>query len=443
MFDGDLATIISEQECKSIVKKYNDVHEKNFKMSTYSVIPAAEVKGFLGEYYHLIIQCRESPIDVTDNGDDENELPDHECVEVDANSNEEDLENDGDDDAENISELKFFIKKLPLVHEEHEKVIIFRKESCLYNTLLKELQEYCPLQWCPKIYLSSSNLLVLQDLDECGYHSLGNKDTLDDCDIHAILKGLAAIHACSLLYELYDKSIEDNHYECLKEITVHPDIPWFKIGLKAILEIAKYHPQYQEVESQRFIEQELPYWLKSIYFMVNPSPKYRNVVCHRDPWGGNIFINPDDSEAPAIFVDFQTCRYCPPIIDVIFMLFLNLSKEDRLEKEKYYLEYYWQQLQNFIKSDEETNDSCCGLSESEFWESYDEFKLFGYVYRALAKTILGVPKEMVTDEYKNVERTIPLLSYMKENEEFRLEIEDCVEDIIETVVEMSLKYELF
>lgn len=39
--------------------------------------------------------------------------------------------------------LRFFVKNLPPVDEEHEKVTIFRKESALYAALLPELQKYC------------------------------------------------------------------------------------------------------------------------------------------------------------------------------------------------------------------------------------------------------------------------------------------------------------
>ncbi|XP_013098473.1 uncharacterized protein LOC106081210 [Stomoxys calcitrans] len=430
MSHRDPATIITKQHCGQIIKNYNKCHKKDFKMLSYAVASAEEAKGFLGEYFRLAIMCWEPT------QSENEELPHEEALQADENFNHEITEENAlkTDDA---TLLKFFIKKLPLVHEEHEKVVIFRKEGRLYSTLLAELLEYSPHLWCPKVYLSSSHLLVLEDLDELGYHSLTNKETLKVEEMLPILKGLAAMHASSILYELYDKSIEDNYAECLKEITVHPDIPWFQVGLKALLEVAKIHPRYQAEESQKFIEQELPYHLRSLYFMVNPSPKYRNVVCHRDSWGGNIFINSEDSEASAIFVDFQTCRYCPPIIDVIFTLFLNLSKEERVAKEKSYLEYYWQQLQFYTKSDKES-DVCLGLNETDFWESYEEFKLIGYVYRALAKSILEVPTEMVDENYKNVDRTEPLLSYLEDNEEFQEIMFECVEDIVEAVVEMSL-----
>ncbi|XP_073822385.1 uncharacterized protein [Musca autumnalis] len=446
LLNENLATVITAKQCKQILHKYNEDNESDLKLLSFSVTPAEEVKGFLGEYFHLNLICTEIAAVEEEEVNSDEELTEEDHVDDDETKEVEEGANENIDDEENFvgKSLKFFIKKLPLVHELHEKVIIFRKECRLYSSLLNELQEYSPQPWCPKVYLCSSQLLVLQDLEEMGYHSLNNRETLEECEIFAILKALAAMHASSLLYELYDKPIEDNFYDCLKEITVHPDIAWFTTGLKAILEIAKKHPKYQAEVSQEFIDKELPYHLKSVYFMVNPSPKYHNVVCHRDPWGGNIFLNSEDPDAPAIFVDYQTCRYSPPIIDVIFTLFMNLPKEERMEKEMEYLQYYWEQLKGVLSAnDDGDGGESWGLNESEIMESYEEFKLFGYVYRALAATILKVPKEMVTEEYKNVERTEPLLQFMEENEEFRELMEECVEDVIEIVIDMTMKDESF
>lgn len=130
------------------------------------------------------------------------------------------------------------------------------------------------------------------DLDSVGFQSLASKENLEEREMFPVLNGLAAMHASSLLYELQrTETIEEIYYESLKEITVHPDIPWFTTGLQAILEVAKYHSKYQTEVSQKFIISELPLHLRNIYFMVNPSPKYRNVLCHRDTWGGNIFLD--------------------------------------------------------------------------------------------------------------------------------------------------------
>lgn len=252
----------------------------------------------------------------------------------------------------------------------------------------------------------------------------------------AVLNSLAAIHASSLLYEYETKTcIGDLYGEYLKEITVEPDIPWFKTGLKAIVDLAKRHPKYQTKELQTFITAKLPTHLQSIYKMVNPSLTYRNVLCHRDTWGGNIFLNYDNLSQPAIFVDFQTCRYSPPAIDLIFTLYMNLTKLERVKKESIYTRFYYQKLIEHIKG-----NICCDrmfneviFTEAELLQSLEDFSLFGLVYRALAISILKVPKELVTDNFKNVERSNKLLQYMNDNEEFNQLMNESIEDIMTAV----------
>ncbi|XP_065357894.1 uncharacterized protein LOC135952046 [Calliphora vicina] len=422
MSQEHLASLLNSDECKEIVTKVNHETGNNLQVKTFTIVSATEAKGFLGEYFHLTIECFKP-------------------------NNDNELANEDGGEVESAAILlRFFIKNLPPVDEEHEKVTIFRKESALYGSLLPKLQKYSSEPWCPKVYLCYKNLLVLEDLDSVGFHSLASKENLEASEMFPILNGLAAMHASSLLYELQrTETIEEIYYESLKEITVHPDIPWFTTGLKAILEVAKHHSKYQVEVSQKFIISELPLHLRNIYFMVNPSPKYRNVLCHRDTWGGNIFLDHNNPEKSAVFVDFQTCRYSPPAIDVIFTLFMNLTKQDRLEKQSEYLKYYYEQLvlhvTNHIPEDKSLDEVV--FSEAEFLESIEEFQLFGLVYRALAASILKVPKEIVTDYYKNEERSEKLLEYMGENEEFRMLMEESIEDIIEAVVDISIKSNVY
>lgn len=157
------------------------------------------------------------------------------------------------------------------------------------------------------------------------------------------------------------------------------------------------------------------------------------------------WIDHNNPTKSAVFVDFQTCRYSPPAIDVIFTLFMNLTKQERLEKQSEYLKYYYEQLVQHITNhipDDKSLDEVV-FSEAEFLESIEEFQLFGLVYRALAASILKVPKEIVTDYYKNEERAEKLLEYMGENEEFRMLMEESIEDIIEAVVDISIKSNVY
>ena len=59
-----------------------------------------------------------------------------------------------------------------------------------------------------------------------------------------------------------------------------------------------------------------------------PSTKFRNTICHGDPWTKNLMFKFDDRDVKCVMVDFQSYRYCPPGQDV--MAFLHLTTDKKL-----------------------------------------------------------------------------------------------------------------
>lgn len=186
--------------------------------------------------------------------------------------------------------------------------------------------------------------------------------------------------------------------------------------------------------------------------MVNPSTRYRNVFCHRDPWGGNILFNravqktfDNETTVPVMFVDFQTCRYCPAAIDVIFALYMNLCGREVKDTESVYLDWYYKCLTEAL--------SACNIpvaahiSREEFLNSYREFQLFGLLYRAIAATILHVPNNYLSNlklnspamyyKYAYVDRTAEVLNLMNDSIEFREYMHQCVGDMMNLLYESS------
>lgn len=52
-----LAPPLNLNDCKQIVQKINQETKNNLHVDAFFVTSAAEAKGFLGEYFHLKIQC--------------------------------------------------------------------------------------------------------------------------------------------------------------------------------------------------------------------------------------------------------------------------------------------------------------------------------------------------------------------------------------------------
>lgn len=59
MSQENLTTLLSLEECKVILDKYYQETSKNYEVQTYNIKSATEAKGFLGEYFHLTIECLE------------------------------------------------------------------------------------------------------------------------------------------------------------------------------------------------------------------------------------------------------------------------------------------------------------------------------------------------------------------------------------------------
>lgn len=277
-------------------------------------------------------------------------------------------------------------------------------------------------------------MLILEDLRKFDLADCRDRLNLSDVEMFNIMKSLAIMHSSSIVYEYCNNiSIGEAFTNCLQEITLSCSVPWLNTGLNALVEVAKIHPKYKTVGGQAFIANELLPHLYMICSMADTSLKYRNVLCHRDLWGGNIFLNYKDPHRAAVFVDFQTCRYSPPAIDIIFILFMNLSRERRILSDDVYLRYYYRQLlKNFEYCE---NRTFLAITEQELHNSYKEFQLFGLVYRFLGLSILNVPRAIVNDHYKNVERSEQLLEHMRRNKEFCSLIFESVEDIIDWIIE--------
>jgi len=239
---------------------------------------------------------------------------------------------------------------------------------------------------------------------------------------------MAAFHAAGLVYEHQTKTnIGQAYGDHLLEITVAPEIAWFTTGLSAVLAAVRSLPQYQENRELSFIDNKLMTIMEEIYEQAAPSKKYRNVLCHRDLWAGNIFFPPEKS-GPALLIDFQTCRYTPPALDLNFCLHMNLSLRKRKQMERKCIDLYHKYLLQSL-SDFDLKELT--ISKSELIESYEEFRLFGVVYRAVAATVIKVPTEFITNDFKYVDRSKVILSYMKTNEEFRTYMEKCCVDVME------------
>ncbi|EDW77871.1 uncharacterized protein Dwil_GK24715 [Drosophila willistoni] len=391
--------LLSRSECVEILKNVlkqksttNDHKEEDVKLLDYNFVRDHTPMGYLGDYYELTLTYSNA---------------------ADGNAKQE----------------KLFIKSLPELSAEAQKEAIFKKEAWLYETLLADMQQYSKLKWRANCYFTRSDLLVLENVTLAGYH-LSATTELCETSLFQLMHSLAAFHSASLIYEQQtEQNIGQEFGHYLQEITVASEIAWFTTGLSAVLAIIRSLPEF--AANRDFIDSELLGIMEGIYVQAKPSDRYRNVLCHRDPWAGNIFF-PSQPEQVALLVDFQTCRYTPPATDLAFSLYMNLSSAERERLASISLEIYYNaldaNLQEFGLQAEQF------LTKSELLKSFEEFRLFGVVYRAVAATIVKVPVEFVTNDFKYVDRSECLLRYMQENDAFNSYMLECCSEVMEVAL---------
>ncbi|XP_064551399.1 uncharacterized protein LOC135437407 [Drosophila montana] len=383
--------LLTHEECVQILKNLLNVANEQLHLLDFQVERDNSAVGYLGDYYTLSLSY---------------------CTE----------------DNKSPQQQQLFVKALPEKSDEPEKEAIFRKEACLYDTLLTDMQRYSKIKWSAICYFTRSDLLVLENIKHIGY-SAASERLLNAEQLHQLLRSLAAFHASSLVYEQRrDKNIGHEFGESLTEITIAPDISWYTTGLSAILAVIKSLPQYQTSQYVGGLDAQLAEIARRTYEQVAPSNKFRNVVCHRDLWAGNIFF-PADSTNAGLLIDFQTCRYSPPAVDLSFSIYLNLTTMERRRLEANCIDLYYNCLQQNLEDFGLLSSEI--ISKTELLQSYEEFRLLAVVYSAAVATVVKVPPAFVTNEFKYVDRSEIILDYMRENAEFRASMEECCVEVME------------
>lgn len=193
---------LSKVECEEIVRKAT--RNENVEIVKFNIESYGTYLGFLGEYFRLKIDAKVSG---------------------------------------NEQEFNFFMKSLPIKDLKQRNMLvetgIFRKEVKLYENLLPTLSQLTlkanGTSWCPTVYLSRDDLLVLEDLSLKGYKILSYEQDFNQEHVEILLKALASFHCSSIVFEQShlngEQSIGDVYEKTLFETSVD-DISWFHAGLK-------------------------------------------------------------------------------------------------------------------------------------------------------------------------------------------------------------------
>ncbi|KAM8716796.1 hypothetical protein ACLKA7_003634 [Drosophila subpalustris] len=413
--------LLSSEECLLIALRTLQLKEDddNLVLLDWQLVAGSkDLMGYMGEYYKLHLQVEHSEI----------KLKEH---------------------------LQYFVKSLPYKNApqraECERKGVFRKEATIYKEILPNVQRYASRKLYPKCYYSRNDIMVLEDLTQ-HYRHLKPTETYTLKHYELVLEHLAVLHAASIAWEHQEQfNIGERYENVLIELFLSMQNEWFITGLKGIVFLARRHPKYQTETAQKFIKEKLYQLLSNSEELVKPSRTIRNVLCHRDTWDRNVFFgfaNPKDSlPSSCCIVDFQLTKYCSPLLDVLFLLYIIPSASRRREIYDHCIEHYYLSLQSeFLRH----GLSPSLISRDNFMEECQRSRLVALIKWALTEPQTKVSAEITNrmraeepdkfDYYLNSDRSEFYLRVMELQPGYEEKIMVPIEELVDYLMEHENLY---
>lgn len=185
--------------------------------------------------------------------------------------------------------------------------------------------------------------------------------------------------------------------------------------------------------------------LKLFELLERPDPKFAGlkVLSQRDYWRNNLMFQFDRDEngnfnyfepKHCVILDYQTARYCPLAIDVLFVIIANTRKTHHQEKIQNYLQYYYKELEKHV-------DLQSKMPFESFLESYRYFTLTALIINTITVSLTLLPKDVMrnlneqnTEMFQkicNVDRKDFIFECMDSDPYYRECLVEAVEELIE------------
>nr|CAI5839298.1 unnamed protein product [Callosobruchus analis] len=242
----------------------------------------------------------------------------------------------------------------------------FRKERFFFEIFLEHLKDLGVEEladFCPKCYFARKDMLIFEDVSVDGYSSWNYHVPVSYNWLATTIKLLAKLHASSIIYEekvgdklgrtvRLDKEYPDHVREAA--FTAQEEYKDFKVCDRRSIYgylLSKFPEVPKRLHMDR-LTREVKVAYDRIFEITNKSEKIRNVLNHGDMWGGNIMYKEGTTNevASAYLIDFQLIRYCPPSVDLMFLLYANTDRATRVKHLEGLLKLYYQELGNVLSS---------------------------------------------------------------------------------------------
>ncbi|KAM3965320.1 uncharacterized protein ACR2FA_000710 [Aphomia sociella] len=359
--------------------------------------------------------------------------------------------------------LNFFIKAVSKSNASKAKLVrelkLFEKELGFYEVIKKNITTPNIKPWSAKLISPLNEAMVFEDLTALQYKTRNKLTRFDKEHTLQALKTLARFHASSIIFEENKKqilkgpyTINDEYSHLLNEGGYHKSDIWFLQCMNGALEAILSYSKYSK--NDKIVNIIKTHWC-DVWFsaleLSNMSPKYRNVVCHRDLWNNNILfhykkvgddLEPDD----CVFVDFQAVRYQPPAGDVMLLLCCNLDPKFREENLNTFLDYYYKELKlNLSDHDIQVEDI---MKRTDFFNLAEHQRKWGLVVYGCLLPQFWLDDELTTKIFCDTTQFHNVLSnnkggFIKDMMEVNRNYRDTVIEIFDEIIERYIIKTIF
>lgn len=397
---------VSREDCYKIV--FNEIENNNYELINFDLNPLFGKEGYLGEYKDLNIVIK--------------------------------MEN-----AE--KKLCFFTKFVPTFIPFFENFILggSKKESFFYNDLIPYFEKFGLKEitnFIPKCYLTRTNdMIVLEDLSALGFNILSKFVPATYEWVISTIKQLSKLHACSIAVDqkMHQQTgkrtyVGDLFEEYLEEtVFIKRDV--MDLGMKLISEyfIEKCSYMCKELSVEEFA-QKARLEGEKIFEHTKRSQKYYNVISHGDCHSRNVLYN---EALRYILIDFQLIRYCPPVIDLLFLIYTSTTRDFRSKYMEDISQIYYDSLKrNLELVNVDVNEF---YTHEMFYESFNYYKTTCIIQALCYLQVTLCPNEVLKEHHVDIETTKKF--YYEErtkvfdaswaHEPYRARIEGLIEDLYE------------
>ncbi|ROT72736.1 hypothetical protein C7M84_008851 [Penaeus vannamei] len=283
---------------------------------------------------------------------------------------------------------------------------IFLKEADFYTNLLPQMNSILQATGLggldmPLCYYSGmerkKELIILEDLRTRGFKMFDRRKGLDVAHAKLALKGLAKLHAASLL--LQERKPESLEAKLLNR-------PWGNLveGSTNVLPILERTldtsvtilSKIGGYESTIVWVKNVKAKLQEIFESDVKSTKY-HVLCHGDAWNNNMLFRYSDDATPeeVMLLDLQACRRVSFANDLNFLLYTSLTGDVRRPNLDALLETY----RGHFNAVMEAGGGALRLGREEVLEEFRKKNTIGAIFGMVTIGVVLVdPREAVEVE---------------------------------------------